>query len=492
MVALSHYFRSAGLVLLVSFSCNPPQNEGFSSNPEVELDLDAITKRGFINVLVDNNSISYFIYKGQPMGYEYELLKLMADDLKVGLKIKVTSGVEQAIDQLNRGEGDILAFPLTVTKARTKAVAFTKAQYNSYQVLVQRKPRNWRQLTLDAINENLIRNPVDLVGKDVYVIKGTAFEQRLENLSEEIGGDIIIKRDTLIAESESLIRKVAMGEIDYTVSDHTMAQVNASYYPNLDVNTVLSVAQQIAWAVRKNSPKLQEAVNLWLTKVKKGPTFMVIYNRYFKSPRTSLIRMNSDYSSLGGNKLSPYDHEIKEGALKLGWDWRLLASVVYQESRFLPTDESWAGAQGLMQLMPATAKRFGVSNPHDPDQNIRAGVNYLLYLDKYWMKTVADPHERLKFVLASYNAGLSHIIDARRLAEKYGLDPARWEDSVELFLLRKSDPKYYRDPVVSTGYCKCEEPVNYIRDVLERYDEYRIHIRDEADSLSDQTVVTAR
>jgi membrane-bound lytic murein transglycosylase F len=492
MVALSRYFCSAGLVLLVSFSCNPPQKESFSPDPMVELDLDAITKRGFINVLVDNNSTSYFIYKGQPMGYEYELLKLMAEDLKIGLKIKVTSGVEQAIDQLNRGEGDILAFPLTVTKKRTNYVAFTKPHYNSYQVLVQRKPKNWRQLTLDAINENLLRNPVDLVGKEVYVIKGTSFEQRLENLSEEIGGDIIIKRDTLIAESESLIRKVAMGEIDYTVADHTMAQVNASYYPNLDVNTVLSLVQQIAWAVRKNSPKLQEAVNNWLAKIKREPTFMVIYSRYFKSPRTSLIRMNSDYSSLGGNKLSPYDQLIKEGALKLGWDWRLLASVVYQESRFLPGDESWAGAQGLMQLMPATAKRFGASNPHDPSQNIRAGVSYLLYLDKYWMKSVADPHERLKFVLASYNAGLSHIIDARRLADKYGLDPARWEGSVELFLLRKSDPKYYRDPVVSTGYCKCEEPVNYIRDVLERYDEYRIHIRNEADSLSDQTVVTAR
>lgn len=491
MVALSRYFCSASIFLLVIFSCAQPQNEPFSGNPVVQLDLDAIQKRGFINVLVDNNSISYFIYKGQPMGYEYELLKLLAGELKVGMKIQVTSGVEQAVDQLNRGEGDILAFPLTITKARTKYVAFTKPHYNSYQVLVQRKPSNWRKLTRDAIDENLIRNPVDLVGKEVYVIKGTSFEQRLENLSEEIGGDILIKRDTLIAESESLIRKVALGEIDYTVSDHTMAQVNASYYPNLDVSTVLSLAQQIAWAVRKNSPQLLEAINQWMTKIKKGPTFMVIYNRYFKSPRTSLIRMNSDYSSLGGNKLSPYDQQIREGAQKLGWDWRLLASVVYQESRFSPGDESWAGAQGLMQLMPETARRFGALNPHEPKQNIRAGVNYLLYLDKYWMKSVHDPNERLKFVLASYNAGLSHIIDAKRLAQKYNQDPTLW-DNVELFLLRKSDPKYYRDKVVTTGYCKCEEPVNYIRDVLERYDEYKLHIRNEADSLSAQMVVTAK
>jgi membrane-bound lytic murein transglycosylase F len=492
MVALSRNLSLAVALLLIGVSCNPSQNQTFSSTPRVELDLDAIKKRGFINVLVDNNSISYFIYKGEPMGYEYELLQLLAQDLDVELRIKVTSGVEHAMDQLNRGEGDLLAFPLTVTKNRTEFVSFTKPQYNSFQVLVQRKPANWRKLSDEQINEKLIRNPVDLVGKKVSVIAGTSYAQRLENLSEEIGGDIDIVLDTLNAESESLIRKVALGEIDYTVSDHTIARVNASYYPNIDVSTVLSVAQHIAWATRKNSPLLLEATNNWLARVKRGPTFMVIYNRYFKSPRTSLMRMNSDYSSLGGNKLSPYDDLIREGAMKLGWDWRLLASVVYQESKFLPDDESWAGAQGLMQLMPATARRFGVEDVNDPVQNIKAGVKYMLSLNKYWAKSVKDPQERLKFVLASYNVGLSHVIDAKKLTAKYGKDATRWDGNVEAFLLKKSDPKYYRDPLAKTGYCKCEEPVNYVRSVLTRYDEYRIHIRDSVAPLSVETAVTAR
>src|ERR1044071_9077269 len=97
-----------------------------------------------------------------------------------------------------------------------------------------------------------------------------------------------------------------------------IAQVNASYYPNLDVGTVLSVVQQIAWATRKNSPELLKVTNEWLTQIKKEATFAVIYNRYFKNPRTSLLRMQSDYSSLGGNKLSPYDTLIKIGAKELG------------------------------------------------------------------------------------------------------------------------------------------------------------------------------
>jgi membrane-bound lytic murein transglycosylase F len=203
---------------------------------------------------------------------------------------------------------------------------------------------------------------------------------------------------------------------------------------------------------------------------------MVIYNRYFKSPRTSLLRMQSKYSSLGGNKLSPYDDLIMDGARKLGWDWRLLAAMVYQESKFNPNGQSWAGARGLMQLMPETAKRFGASDPSDPRQSLYAGVNYLLYLDKYWAKRVPDEKEKLKFMLASYNAGLAHILDAKKLCGKYGKDATSWSD-VEYFLLKKSDPEYYRDPLVSTGYCKCEEPVRYIRDVLARFEDYRTHIR---------------
>jgi membrane-bound lytic murein transglycosylase F len=129
-----------------------------------------------------------------------------------------------------------------------------------------------------------------------------------------------------------------------------------------------------------------------------------------------------------------------------------------------------------MQLMPSTAKRFGAANPDDPRQSLAAGVGYLKYLDKYWSPKVPDPAERIKFILASYNAGLSHIIDARKLAEKHGKDPKKWYDNVEFFLSKKSDPKFYRDPVVLAGFCKCEEPVNYVRDVLDRYEEYKLHI----------------
>lgn len=442
---------------------------------EVNTDLDSIRQRGFINALVDNNSYSYFIYRGRSMGFEYELLRLFASHLQIDLRIKIESSIEQAIDRLKKGDGDILAFPLAITSERTGRIRFTNPLFETHQVLVQRKPDNWRKLTADEINRQLVRKPSELIDREVFVRPNSSFEQRLRNLATETGGTIVIRTDSANTSTEDLIKAVALGAIDFTVADQFVAQVNTGYYPNLDAETVLSLPQQIAWSVRTTSPQLLEAFNSWLVQVKREPTFMVIYNRYFKNPRTSLIRVQSDYSSLAGNKISPYDELIKQGAEKLGWDWRLLAAVIYQESKFDPEGESWAGAKGLMQLMPETAKRFGVNNPNDPNQSIRAGVNYLKHLDRYWLKEVSDESERIKFVLASYNAGLSHIIDARKLTIKYGGNPNAWSE-VESYLLKKSDPAYYKDPLVMAGYCKCEEPVNYVKEIFERFEEYRMHI----------------
>ena len=469
-------YASFALVLALLFSdCSKKSASDFTQEPTVTIDLDQIRERGFLQAIVDNNSISYFIYRGQPMGYEYELLQSLTRHLKVKLKIKVISGIEQSIDLLNKGEGDLIAFPLTITQERTKYLSFTDTQFNTCQVLVQKKPANWRRMPQARLERSLVRSPVELIGKEVHVMDESSFKGRLQNLSQEIGGEIIIHEDSATAETESLIQKVASGEIQYTVTDQTIGMVNAIYYPNLDVGTVLSLPQQIAWAVRKNSPDLLNAANEWLEELKRNGRFKNLYNKYFNNPRSSQIRITSDYSSLGGNKLSPYDEEIKYEAKILGWDWRLLASVVYQESNFQPKAESWAGAVGLMQLMPATAEEFGARDRSNPHQSLKAGSRYLKYLDKLWGKYIRDKNERLKFVLSSYNAGLSHIIDARNLAKKYGKDPTSWED-VESFLKEKSNPKFYRDPVVVAGYCKCEEPIKYVREILNRYEEYKILI----------------
>lgn len=464
-------------LLCFLFGCISNVNEeAFEKEPQIALDLDAIRERGYLTALVDNTSISYFIYKGRTMGFEYDLLKRLTDYLKVGLKIKLVTGIEQAIDLLNKGEGDVLAFPLAITEERKEYLSFTNPHFATHQVLVQKKPANWRMQPPQLVEKKLVRDTTQLIGKEVYVMKGSSYKDRMTEISQHLGGRITIVEDSASAETESLIRKVATGEIKYTVADQTIAMVNTSYYPNLDINTVLSEAQEIGWGLRNNSPQLLEAVNVWLKDTKRKGVFRVIYKKYFNSPRTLLARISSGYSSMAGSKLSPYDAQLKAGAQQIGWDWRLIASVVYQESNFNPKVESWAGAIGLMQIMPETGNYFGVENLWDPAQNIKVGIRFLKFLDKQWAKTVTDSLERTKFVLASYNVGLSHVIDAQKLTRKYGKDPTKWEDNVEFFLLKKSDPKYYRDPIVVVGYCRCVGPVAYVKEVLQRYDEYKLRI----------------
>jgi membrane-bound lytic murein transglycosylase F len=181
----------------------------------------------------------------------------------------------------------------------------------------------------------------------------------------------------------------------------------------------------------------------------------------------------SDYYFPETGKISPFDDIIKENAQLIGWDWELLASLIYQESHFNPKAKSWAGAFGLMQLMPNTAKRFGVDSISSPAQQIAAGVKFLKYLDKQWAKTVKDSVQRQKFVLASYNVGLGHIIDARNLAQKYGANPTVWDNNVEYYIRLKSKPKYYKDEVVKFGYCRGLETYLYVKKVWERYIHYK-------------------
>ncbi len=474
-----------GLFLLIC-ACNRPEvteSEGQPVDaPEtkevdvrevVQFDLDKIKNRGTLIAVVDNSTTSYFVYKGQPMGYEYELLSLLAEYLGVELELVITTDIEDAIAQLNAGKGDIVAYNLTVTKNRAQMMDFTDHLTLSRQVLVQKKPDNWRQMKLHEIEKVLIRDQIDLLDQEVHVRKSSSFVDRLQNLSDEMGGDITIVEDTTNLEIEQLIHQVAEGTIKYTVADENVAKLNATYHQDLDVSTPISFSQRIAWGVRSNSSLLLNAVNSWLAGMKQDVAFYTIYQRYFESPKASLKRVHSDFSTLSGHQIGPYDEMIKISAKELGWDWELLAALVFQESKFNPDAKSWVGAQGLMQLMPNTAKEFGAADPKDPQQSLNAGVKYLQWLDHYWQDKIPDDEERTKFVLGSYNVGQGHVLDARKLTVKFGKDSTVWDDNVAYYLLKKSEPKYYKDPVVAAGYCRGAEPVHYVSEILHRAEQYK-------------------
>lgn len=420
-------------------------------------DLPEIKARGSFRVAVDNNSTSYYIYRGRRMGYEFELLRDLSKTLGVQLELVVVRDIERAFDLLESGKVDLVAMNLDINNKRQRNATFTHYLGTRSTVVVGKKPLEkniaWNELGTDTI----------------FVRKGTVYPFQLKEIKDSLQLEFtVLESDD---HEENLIDQVADGKIKWTVADRTIAKVNQTYYEDLDVSLKVSENGAVGWATRKNSPELLQEVNVWLDEKKKR-FIPELYAKYFLSPRNTFYRSNSPFSSLGGNKISVYDDIIKQSAGDLGWDWRLLAALVYKESGFDTTALSYAGAEGLLQLMPVTLERFGVTNPNDPVQSLNGGVRYLSYLDKFWRERVPDSNDRIKFVLASYNIGQGHVEDAWRLTLKYGKNAQTWKD-VSFFLNLKSDPDYYRDPLVKSGFAKGHIAVNYVRDIFSLFDSYK-------------------
>ncbi len=411
------------------------------------------------------------------MGFEYELLNRMSQDLGVSLEIVVSDDFSDLIPSLNSGKVDLIAHELTVTKERQELVAFTDYIFLTKQMLVQRKPNNWRKMKLHEIDAVLIQDPIELEGDTVSLRAKTSYISRLENLKKEIGGEIYI--DTLDGHltTDDIVDLLVDKKIDYTFLDENKAKVYVSNYPILDANVPVSFSQKIAWATRKNSPELLHALNKWLVGFKKTTDYHVIYNKYFKNKREFRRRVKSDFYSITSNSISKYDDIIKKNANRIGWDWRLIASIIFQESRFDPNAKSWVGAGGLMQIMPSTAKELGITNRHDPAQSILGGTTYLQNL---WEKfdSITNEEDRKKFTLAAYNCGYGHVVDAQNLAKKKGLDNTKWDGNVAEALLSLSSRKNYRDPVVKYGYVRGIEPYLYVLQIFERYNHYKEFIEE--------------
>jgi membrane-bound lytic murein transglycosylase F len=220
-----------------------------------------------------------------------------------------------------------------------------------------------------------------------------------------------------------------------------------------------------------------DTINAGLGTLKKKSDYNIIYKKYFENRRQFKKRITSEYFTSSSGKISKYDEIVKKYSENLGWDWVLVKSLIYQESMFEHSNKSWAGAKGLMQLMPATAKELGVTDVHDPDQNIKAGTKYLKRMYGYW-DNIPDTIQRIKFAMASYNCGYGHVKDAQRLAKKFNKDTLNWDNGVDFFVLNLSKSEYYNDPVVEYGYARGSEPFNYVIEIFDRYDNYKDFVKE--------------
>lgn len=448
------------LAMLIFFSVSSCEKKGVKDE-EVQRDLADILADGKLVAVTDYNATSYFIYKGEPMGYQYDMLRDLATYLGVKLEILTENDIDKSFEMLRNGEVDIIANSLAITAQRKEEVDFTLPHGETSQVLVQRVPTD--------NSAPAIQKPLELSGRLVYVQKSSAGAQRLKNLSDEIGGGITIV-ELPNYDADKLIELVATGEIDFAVCDQSVAVVKSSYYKNLNIDVQIGFPQKTAWAVRKTSVELRKKVDTWLEGYLKTAHYRNIELKYFAQERFNR-RASSDYFFIYTGKISPWDEYFKKYSQGIDWDWRLLASLVYQESRFRHDVTSHRGASGLMQMMPQTAEYFGVDSAVGPAKQIEAGVRYIKWLEDRFAAYDIPKDEMVKFVLASYNAGIGHIIDARNLAQKHGRNPNVWDDNVEYFIRNKS--QFANDPVVRHGKLRGVETTNYVKEIMERYQHYK-------------------
>ena len=285
-------------------------------------------------------------------------------------------------------------------------------------------------------------------------------------LCDKFAGKLGVKlRVEVCKDTAEMVKRLKDGEADI------IAFQLPKIYKGVDYVGVSNDSAKTSWAVQKGNVELADSLKQWfqpsmIAEVKKEESFLL-------STRSVVRHVYSPMLNRAGGVISKWDHYFMKYAPLARWDWRLIAAQCYQESTFDPQAHSWAGACGLMQIMPSTADHLGLSraNLYDPEQNVAAAAKYIRELSDRFMD-VPNRMEQCSFVLACYNGGYHHVRDAMALARKYGRNPYRWADVSE-FVLKLRLPAYYNDPVVKYGYMRGDETVDYVQRIRARWAQYR-------------------
>jgi membrane-bound lytic murein transglycosylase F len=419
-------------------------------------DFDAIKKRRVLRVLLRNNAASYFLYRGELMGFEYELAREFAEYHGLRLEIVVPPSHREMTTWLLEGRADIaMGFIEPDETQRRLGVEFTNPYHYAQQHIVVHKDDPANSLT-------------DLDYRTVFVRHHSPYWDRLSEMQKNGAGFSLRATDDAV-ETEQLIQMVSRGKYKATMADQHLLDLEMAKGYLVRSAYVLDEPVSHSIALRKRNPELKQALDKFVKRIYKSEFYNVTYNKYFKNRRSvQRLARGRVVDALKG-QISPYDKLVRKYADHYGFDWRLVTAQMYQESRFNPKAKSHVGAKGLMQLMPRTAKAMGVKNTSDPANSIKGGVKYMDWLrDRFDVNLPIS--ERLWFTLAAYNAGSGHVQDARRLARRLGHDPDRWFGHAEEAMLLLSKKKYAKK--ARYGYVNGTEPVNYVRDIRQRFAAY--------------------
>ena len=426
-----------------------------SKERSARADLAAIRKRGTLRVLTRNTSTTYFLHRGEELGFEYELVREFAKTLGVRLEMVIPPSREGLMAYLREGKGDLIAAGLAVTPERRQEFAFT-APYNRVS-----------ELLIVPASDRTTRSLADLRGRKIAVRRSSSYYQALAPLQAQHG--FALEQVAEDEETEDLLETVGEGKFAATVADSNIVDVELTFRDTIRSAGPIGDPRDVAWMLRKDQPQLKAAADRFIRRIYRGTFYNITMTKYFRNQRHMRTAASEDRSDKAG-QLSLYDPLVKKYATMYEFDWRLVTAQMYQESRFDPRVRSWVGALGLMQVMPRTAKELGVGDVRQPEVGIHAGVKLLARYGEMFREPEISEQDRLHFTLAAYNCGPGHVADGRRLATDLKLDPNRWFGQVEKAMPLLARPRFAR--TARHGYCRCSEPVKYVTEIQGRYDSY--------------------
>ena len=416
--------------------------------------LEDIREAGELRVITRNTPTTFYQDRNGDTGLEYELSKRFADSLGVELEMQSADTVENLYQQLGSNEGpDVAAAGLTVNPQREEQIRFATSYLNVTPQVVYRR------------GSTKPRSIEDLYGLRLMVLKGSTLADELRALQADHPELMFEESDSF--EVVDLLRLVNDDEIDAAVVYSNELVVNQAFYPAVSVAFNLGEEQPMAWALKQRPEStLLDAINAFFAKIKADGTLDQLIERFYGHSDVLDYVGARAFAEHMQSRLPRYETFLRQAGDQYGLDWRLLAAMAYQESLWDETARSATGVRGLMMLTLPTAKFVGVTNRVDPQQSIMGGARYLVWVRDQISADIPEP-DRTWFALASYNVGLGHLEDARKLTEKNGRDPNRWID-VKDFLPLLQKKQWYTQ--TRYGYARGSEPVHYVQNIRRYHD----------------------
>ncbi len=425
-------------------------NEVESAGPEYALklpanfdrhtgDWDELQKRGVLRLLVLYNKTGFFYDKGRPRG----VVPDMAEELEVYLNKKLKTGAKkfkvvfipvtpaQLEKDLNEGYGDIIASAIAVTPEREKRVDFSIPIMSGLKLVV-----------VSGKDTPQISSVDDLSGKEIYVNRASLACDRLREQNQKFKQagkpEIVVKEADPNLTEEDLLEMTNAGVTPATVAYDYRAELWSAVLPNIVIhqNFALTNVDNVAWAMRKNSPQLKALMDEFLKTHRQGTVFgRVMFSKYIANKK--FIKNATSQEEI--RKFRSYVEYFKKYGAEYNFDYLMLAAQGYQESMLQQNKVSPRGAVGVMQVLPkyAAAKPIYISNVRNAESNIHAGTKMLAMITKtYFNDPAISPVDKTLFTFASYNAGQNRIVRLRKEAAKQGLDPNKWFGNVELMVAK--------------------------------------------------------